>query len=116
MNREAEIERCARDVLQMAEYGQIDSCTFKGNQVMEALRQALELPKQEPQHHIVDSNKMIGESDHIPDTGKKVYVPMSKEEHLAIAMQCMGADNWQQETMKAVEVEVVRRMKEQGLV
>lgn len=48
MNREAEIERCAKDVLQMAEYGQIDSCTFKGNQVMEALRQALELPKQEP--------------------------------------------------------------------
>lgn len=64
--------------------------------VMEALRQAL--------------------ADHIPDVGKMIYVPMSKEEHLAIAMQCMGADNWQQEAMEAVELAVVARMKEQGLV
>jgi len=57
MNREAEIERCAREYLmQVQMYGKAEA----GGEEYR-LQKALALPKQEPQHHIVEANKMIDE-------------------------------------------------------
>jgi len=72
----------------------------------------VEIPKQEPQHHIVDSNKMI---NYVPMTDDELAEVSERAETEAFRIGSYVAETGY-ETMKAVEVEAIRRMKEQGLV
>lgn len=93
MNREAEIERCAREYLmQVQMYGKAEA----GGEEYR-LQKALELPKQEP----------------------VAYVPMTDEERNALIGKWQDDEDWihsKQNLSQAVEYEVVRRMKEQRLL